>query len=113
MTESRFASRIVLNFLRSVFFIPHDRLSTGTSGKFKKPDNIDEKPVIVNVDLKNSVTLQLWGGIEPGRNYGMTRAVHVNDHVHVYDHVNVDVHVDVVVDVDVNVNGFSGGLAVP
>jgi len=43
-------------------------------------------------------------GIEqPGRNYGMTRAVH--------DHVNVDVHVDVVVDVDVN--GFSGGLAVP
>jgi len=50
------------------------------------------------------------GGIgQPGRNFGMTRAVHV----HVNDSINVHVDVNVFVDVDVNVNGFSDALAAP
>jgi hypothetical protein len=42
----------------------------------------------------------------PGKNFGMTRAVHVHEHVNVNVHVNVDVIVDVNVDVLVNVIGF-------
>ena len=56
------------------------------------------------------------GGIgQPGRNFGMTRAVHVhvNDYINVHVDVNVVVDVNVFVDVDVNVNGFSDALAAP
>ena len=48
-----------------------------------------------------------------GRNFGMTRAVHVHVNVHVYVYVDVYVDVNIDVDVDVNVNGFGCGCAAP